>query len=181
VEDKAMTELGHGATPVGNSRSMARVRAAKRLRFLAVVDGTEATNRIVDFLIAFGDGGAATEAVILNVQSKRLDARLRGYQDFMKDEIDDRLINELALPILNSVSSRLQKAGILCASKAEIGDPVPTILRCAAENACNAIVVGARPPRGIEGWMPAAVRVWLRSDLALRLIALAPASIVVVK
>lgn len=176
-----MTELGHGAPTFGNSQCVARLRAAKCLRLLAVVDGTESTNRIVDFITAFGEGRAATEAVVLNVQSKRLDARLRGYQNFKKDEIDDRLINELALPILNSVSSRLEKAGILCVSKAEIGDPVTTILRCAAENACNVILVGAQPPKGIEGWMPNAMRVWLRSDLALRLIALAPASVVVVK
>jgi nucleotide-binding universal stress UspA family protein len=176
-----MTELGHEAQIVRNSQSIARVRAAKRLRFLAVVDGTESTNRMVDFITAYAEGRAGTEAVVLNVQSKRLDARLRGYQNFKKDEIDDRLINELALPILNSVSNRLEKAGILCLSKAEIGDPVRTVLRCAAENACNVILVGTRPARGIEGWMPSTMRAWLRSDLALRLIALAPASIVVVK
>ena len=176
-----MAELGQGMPAFGNHRNVARMHTAKRLRFLAVVDGTEATNRIVDFIVAFGEGRSATEAVILNVQSKRFDARLRGYQNFKKDEIDDRLINDLALPILNSVSGRLQKAGIVCVSKAEIGDPVATILRCAAENACNVILVGAQPPKGIEGWMPELVRGWLRSDLALRLIARGAASIVVVK
>ncbi|QHO75775.1 hypothetical protein ACH79_27325 [Bradyrhizobium sp. CCBAU 051011] len=65
-------------------------------------------------------------------------------------------------------------------SKAEIGDPVATILRCAAENACNVTLVGA-PSEGIERWMPNTMRVWASSDLALRLIELAPASIVVVK
>ena len=153
----------------------------QRQRLLAVVDGTESTNRIVDFITAYGDGRSTTEAVVLNVQSKRLDARLRGYQDFKQDEIDDRLINELALPLVNSVSSRLEKAGIVCSPKAAIGDPVATVLRCAAENACNVILVGARPSKGIEGWMPHPIRAWLRSDLALRLIALAPASVVVVK
>ncbi|MCA6114677.1 universal stress protein [Bradyrhizobium sp. WSM 1738] len=176
-----MTALGNGAPTFSNSQSAARVRAAKLLRLLAVVDGTESTNRIVDFITAFSEGRAATEAVVLNVQSKRLDARLRGYQNFKKDEIDDRLINELALPILNSVTSRLEKAGILCSSKAEIGDPVTTILRCAAENACNVILVGAQPSKALDSWMPDTMRAWLRADLALRLIALAPASIVVVK
>ena len=172
-----MTEPGHGT----HSQCVARTYAAKRLRLLAVVDGTESTNRIVDFITAFDEGRSATEAVVLNVQTKRLDARLRGYQNFKKDEIDDRLINELALPILNSVSSRLEKVGIRCLLKAEIGDPVTTILRSAAENACNVILVGAQPPKGIEGWLPNTMRVWLRSDLALRLIAFAPASVVVVK
>lgn len=176
-----MTELGYGVPTFGNSQNIARMHAARSLRFLAVVDGTESTNRIVDFILAFGEGRAAVETVVLNVQSKRLDSRLRGYQDFKREEIDDRLIHEVALPIVNSVSRRLEKAGILTVSKTEIGDPIATILRCAAENACNVILVGTRPSRGIEGWIPAAIRAWLRSDLALRLIAIAPVSIVVVK
>lgn len=176
-----MTELGHRASASDHFQGVARARAASRLRLLAVVDGTESTNRIVDFITAYSEGRSTTEAVVLNVQSKRLDARLRGYQDFKQDEIDDRLINELALPILNGVSGRLEKAGIRCSSKAEIGDPVTTILRCAAENACNVILVGAQPPKRIEGWLPTTIRAWLRSDLALQLMALAPASIVVVK
>jgi len=176
-----MTELRDRAPATDHFQGIVRARADRGLRLLAVVDGTESTNRIVDFITAYGDGRSTTEAVVLNVQSKRLDARLRGYQDFKQDEIDDRLINELALPILNSVSGRLEKAGIRCLSKAEIGDPVMTILRCAAENACNVILVGAQPPTGIEGWLPNTIRAWLRSDLAFQLTALAPASIVVVK
>ncbi|WP_141688318.1 universal stress protein [Bradyrhizobium paxllaeri] len=176
-----MTELSQETPTFSNSSPVARIRGAKCLRLLAVVDSTESTNRIVDFITAFSEGRAATEAVVLNVQSKRLDARLRGYQNFKKDEIDERLINEFAFPILNSVTGRLEKAGILCSSKAEIGDPVTTILRCAAENACNVILVGAQPSKGFDSWLPNTMRVWLRSDLALRLIALAPASIVVVK
>ena len=140
-----MAKLGHQAPASDHFQRAARAQVAQRQRLLAVVDGTESTNRIVDFITAYGEGRTVTEAVVLNVQSKRLDARLRGYQDFKQDEIDDRLINELALPIVNSVSSRLEKAGIVCSPKAEIGDPVATILRCAAENACNVILVGARP------------------------------------
>jgi nucleotide-binding universal stress UspA family protein len=176
-----MTELGHRTPAPDYFQGVARARAASRLRLLAVVDGTESTNRIVEFITAYSEDRPTTEAVILNVQSKRLDARLRGYQDFKQDEIDDRLINDLALPILNSVSGRLEKAGIRCSSKAEIGDPVTTILRCATENACNVILVGAQPPTGIEGWLPHTIRAWLRSGLVLQLMAVAPASIVVVK
>jgi nucleotide-binding universal stress UspA family protein len=176
-----MTDTSHKASIFRNAQQVAGVRSGKRLRLLAVVDGTECTNRIVDFIIAFSEGRAGTEVVILNVQSKRTDARLRGYQSFKQDEIDDRLINELAMPIVNSVSARLQKVGIICLSKAEIGDPVLTILRCAAENACDLILVGEHSPKGMLGWIPSSIRLWLGSRLALRLIAVSPVSVVVVK
>jgi nucleotide-binding universal stress UspA family protein len=175
-----MTDTSRDLSTFGNAKQLAGVHGARPLRFLAVVDGSESANRIVDFLMAFGEGRAGTEVVVLNVQSKRADARLRGYQSFKQEEIDDRLIREFGLPIVNSVSARLQKAGMVCLSRAEIGDPVQTILSCAAENACDAILVGG-PPRGMPSWIPLSIRVWLGSQLALRLIAVAPTSIVVVK
>jgi nucleotide-binding universal stress UspA family protein len=155
--------------------------AAKRLRLLAVVDGSECTNRIVDFLIAFGEGRAVTEVVILNVQTKRGDARLRGYQTFKEEEINDRLLNELAYPIVNSVSKRLGAAGITCLSKVAIGDPLTMISRCALENGCDAIVVGKRFRTGVGSIIPSLLRLWLESRVTLKLVALAPASVVVVK
>jgi nucleotide-binding universal stress UspA family protein len=155
--------------------------AEKRLRLLAVVDGTELTNRIVDFIISFGEGRPVTEVVILNVQSKRADARLRGYQTFKEAEVNDRLLNEVGLPIVNSVSKKLQAAGITCLSKVAIGDPLSVISSCAAENGCDLILVGKRTRTGVGRVIPGLLRMWLESRTALQLVVLAPTSVVVVK
>lgn len=154
---------------------------AARQRLLAVVDGSERTNRIVDFIIAYGHGRSLTEVVILNVQTKRDDARLRGYQSFKEAEVNDRILNELAYPIVNSVSKRLQAAGITCLSKVAIGEPFAVITSCAAENQCNVIVVANRSTTGIGRLIPNLLRMWLESRIGLKLVALSPAAVVVVK
>jgi nucleotide-binding universal stress UspA family protein len=156
-------------------------KTIKRQRLLAVVDGSEVTNRIVDFITAYGRGRQVTEVVILNVQTKRADARLRGYQSFKEAEVNDRLLSELAYPIVNSVSKRLQAVGITCLSKVAIGDPITTISKCALENDCNVIVVGERYRTGVGALIPSVLRMWLESRISLELIEHSPAAIVVVK
>jgi nucleotide-binding universal stress UspA family protein len=158
-----------------------QANSATRQRLLAVVDGSEQTNRIIDYIIAYGHGRKVTEVVILNVQTKRSDARLRGYQSFKEAEVNDRLLNELAYPIVNSVSKRLQAVGITCLSKVAIGDPFTMISKCAAENECNVIVVSKRYRTGIGRLIPSLLRMWLESRTSLKLVALSPTSIVVVK
>lgn len=176
-----MTALGSDK-PALNIFSQSRdSKAAKRLRLLAVVDGSEFTNHIVDFILSFAEGRSVTEVVILNVQTKRADARLRGYQTFKEEEINDRLINEFGYPIVNNVSKRLQAAGITCLSKVAIGDPFAIISECALENECDVIVVGKRFRTGVGGIIPSLLRVWLESRVTLKLVALAPTSVVVVK
>jgi nucleotide-binding universal stress UspA family protein len=176
-----MTDTNPEMRTSSRTRHVAGRQQAKDLRLLLVVDGSEYTNRIVDFIVAIAQGRDATEAVILNVQDIRFDARLRGYQNFKKDEIEDRLINELGLPIVNSVSNWLQKAGIVSVSKIKIGDPVPTVLRCATEDDCDVIVIGESHPQGFRRWIAAATGLSLPSSLASQLIASAPMPVVVVK
>jgi nucleotide-binding universal stress UspA family protein len=176
-----MTANGSDNLTPANVTRFPSKSGAKCLRLLAVVDGTELTNRIVDFIISFGEGRAVTEVVILNVQSKRADARLRGYQTFMEAEINDRLLNDLAIPIVNSVCKKLQAAGITCVSKVAIGDPLSVISDCARENGCNLILVGKRSRTAVGRVIPNLLRMWLESRLALKLVTLAPTSVVVVK
>ena len=147
------------------------------LRLLAVVDGTEHTNRVLDYIVALAQGRDAIEVIVLNVQSKREDARLRGYQSFKQEEVDKRLINELGAPIVGSTGRWLDKARIQNRSKVLIGEAVRTILQCAAEEDCDFIVIGGRPPQGIKGrilatfgWCP-----------ILRLLVAANTPVVVVK
>lgn len=147
------------------------------LRLLAVVDGTERTNRVLDYIVTLAQGRDAIEVVVLNVQTKRDDGRLRGYQSFKQDEVDDRLINDLAAPVVGGASRWLDKVRIQHRSKVLIGEPVQMILRCAAEEGCDSIVVGGRLPAGISGWISA----MLGWSQVLRLLAAASTPVVVVR
>jgi nucleotide-binding universal stress UspA family protein len=161
--------------------AQAEQAVAKPLRFLVVADGRECTNRVVDFVTAVAEGRNGTEAVVLNVQDVRGNARLRGYDSFKRDEIEDRLINELGGPIVNSVTTWLQKAGVLAVPKVKIGDPVSIILDCAAENQCDAIVIGEPRPKGLRRLIWAATRLPLVSPLLAQLMARSAMPLVVVK
>jgi nucleotide-binding universal stress UspA family protein len=145
-----------------------------------VVDGTEQTNRVLDYIVTLAQGREAIEVVVLNVQSKREEARLRGYQSFKQDEVDDRLINDLGAPIVGSVCRWLDKAAIQNRSKVLIGDPAPTILRCAAEEDCDCIVIGNRRAEGIRRFA-AAAGLTLGSPPVSQLLAATNIPVVVVK
>jgi nucleotide-binding universal stress UspA family protein len=155
--------------------------AANQLRLLIVVDGREYTNRVVDFVTAVAAERNGTEAVVLNVQDVRGNARLRGYDSFKREEIEDRLINDLGGPIVNSVSTWLQKAGVLAVPMVKIGDPVPIILDCAEENGCDAIVIGEPRPKGFRGWITAVTRLPLVSPRLHQLMIRSAKPLVVVK
>jgi nucleotide-binding universal stress UspA family protein len=155
--------------------------AASQLRFLLVVDGHESTNRVVDFVTAVAGERSGTQAVVLNVQDLRSNARLRGYESFKREEIEDRLINELGGPIVNSVSTWLQKAGVLSVPTVKVGDPVSIILDCAAENGCHAIVIGEPRPKGFRGWIEAVTRLPLVSSRLHQLMIRSAKPLVVVK
>jgi nucleotide-binding universal stress UspA family protein len=155
--------------------------ATNRLRFLVVVDGRECTNRVVDFVTTVAKERNGTEAVVLNVQDVRGNAGLRGYESFKREEIEDRLINELGGPIVNTASTWLQKAGVLAVPTVKIGDPVPIILDCAEENGCDAIVIGEPRPKGFRGWIAAVTRLPLVSPRLHQLMIRSATPIVVVK
>lgn len=166
------------APPPGVAAQMPRAKKVPApLRLLAVVDGTECTNRVVDYIVTLAQGREAIEVLLLNVQSKSHDARLRGYQTFRESEVNDRLINDLGAPIVGSASRMLDKVHIQHRSEVLIGEPVQTILRYAAEEDCDCIVIGDRRPEGMRGWISAT----LGSTPVLRLLATASTPVVVVK
>jgi nucleotide-binding universal stress UspA family protein len=150
-------------------------------RLLAVVDGSERTNRVVDYLASIGQRGEAIEVVILNVQEKPADGRLRGYQSFKRNEIEDRLINDLGGPIVTSVSRRLEQAGIRNVGKVRIGEPVQEILGCAAEDRCDAVVVGDPRATIFQRWLVDMTGLSAGWSIAARVVLLAEVPVVVVK
>ena len=174
-----MTTSGSQAAPPAraSANALREKKVPAPLRLLAVVDGTERTNRVIDYVVTLVQGRDAIEVLLLNVQSKSQDARLRGYQTFRESEVDDRLINDLGAPIVGSASRMLDKLHIQHRSKGLVGEPVQTILRCAAEEDCDSIVVGDRRPEGMRGWISAT----LGLTPILRLLAAANTPVVVVK
>jgi nucleotide-binding universal stress UspA family protein len=150
------------------------------LRLLAVVDGSERTNRVVDALIALAERQEAIEVVILNVQQKSGDDRLRGYQSFKQDEVDARLVEDFGGPIIESVGQRLDKVGIHHTAKVTIGDPARIILDEVTKERCDAVVIGdaAHP---WQRWLAGTVGLSIGTSLASRIAALAPVPVIVAK
>ena len=171
----------HDAFRSASTGSRAGQGTSNRMRFLVVVDGHECTNRMIDFVTAVAGERNGTEAVVLNVQELRSNARLRGYDSFKREEIEDRLVNEFGGPIVNSVSTWLQKARVLAVPTVRVGDPVPIILDCAEENECDAIVIGEPRPKGFRGWIEAVTRLPLVSLRLHQLMIRSVRPIVVVK
>jgi nucleotide-binding universal stress UspA family protein len=153
--------------------------ASGRLRFLMVVDGREYTNRMVEFVTTVA-GEKRTEAIVLNVQDLRSNARLRGYESFKRKDLEDRLINDLGGPIVDAVSTWLQKAGVMSVPTVKVGDPIPIILDCAAEHACDAIVIG-EAHEGLRGWVAATLGLPLVSPRLHQLLIRSAKPLVVVK
>jgi nucleotide-binding universal stress UspA family protein len=141
----------------------ARPRAAsskRRVRkILAAVDGSERTNRIVDYLLALAENDEPVEIIVLNTQPEPDVWRLRGYGSFKRQEIYDRLVNDLGNPVVASVGRKLDQVGIAHKDRVEVGDVVETIIRCAGEQDCDVIVI-SEPRAGL-------VRQWLARTAGL--------------
>jgi nucleotide-binding universal stress UspA family protein len=155
-------------------------RSRLPLRLLAVVDGSERTNRVVDYMVAMAERREVFEAVVLNVQQKSGEARLRGYQTFKQNEVDGRLIEDFGGPIVASVGQRLDKAGIRHTERVAIGDPIRTILKVVTEERCDAVVIGETGSPW-QRWLAAKVGLSIGMSPASRLAALAQVPVIVAK
>ncbi len=176
TDTKSMT-LKKSASP--SAQPMQTGASHDAYRILAVVDGSERSNRLVAFLKALAARSMPIEVIVLNVQSLRRDHRLRGYQSFKRAEIEDRLINEIGMPIVASVARQLEKLGICAQSRVEIGEPDEWIPRCAAEEGCDAVLVGERKAGFLRRFF--ARTFGLVSGAAANLVVLSEAPLIVVK
>jgi nucleotide-binding universal stress UspA family protein len=152
---------------------------SKPLRLIAVVDGSARTNRVVDFIAAIGRAGSA-EVLVLNIQEKRDEARLRGYQTFKQGEVDDRLLHEVGAPIVNGVCRRLEKLGIATSANVLIGDPAEIVLQQAAAAGSQAVVIAAAPPSPVQRWLVQSLGMFVARSTAAQVAALAPIPVVTV-
>jgi nucleotide-binding universal stress UspA family protein len=126
---------------------------AGALKVLAVIDGSERTGRVLDYLKGPALHRAALEVVLLNMQPKPEDGRLRGYGSFKKQVIQDRLINDLGRRVVSSASHRLDQAGIAHKQRIELGDTAETVLLVAREERCDLILLGEAPPGAVRRWL----------------------------
>ena len=151
------------------------------LRVLTVIEGIEQTNRILGYLASLSGSGRTLEVVVLNVQERRTDARLRGYDTFKRSEIDDRLRNDVAAPIVSSAARWLDKANIDAETVIEIGDPLDAILATANARRCALIVVGAPRLSRLSGWLAKAAGIVVSKSVAANLLARSPIPVAVVR
>jgi nucleotide-binding universal stress UspA family protein len=109
-------------------------------RVLAAVDGSEQTSCVADYIVDRFGGSIATQVVVLNAQPKPQQWQTRGIAE---DAIRDRL-QELGHKAIVLITERLEEAQISTKLRLELGDPADTIIRCAREEGCDLIVMGAR-------------------------------------
>ena len=155
--------------------------ALQPLRVLAVIEGTEQTNRILNYLAGLSGSGGTLEVVVLNVQERRTDARLRGYQTFKQAEIDERVRNEVSGPIVSSAARWLDKANIAAETAIANGDPVEVIIATAAAQQCGLIVVGAPTLSRLSRWLAKATGLLVSRSVAAQLLAVSPVPVAVVR
>jgi nucleotide-binding universal stress UspA family protein len=130
-----------------------RANDARSLRILAVVDGTECTGRVMNYLLGLQSLGIAFDVVLVNTQPQPEDWRLRGYGWFKREEIRERIINDLARPAITSAGRQLDGFGIAHKDRIELGEASDTILRCARDEACDLIVIGEPRPGRLHRWL----------------------------
>jgi nucleotide-binding universal stress UspA family protein len=125
---------------------------AHALKVLAVIDGSERSGRVLDYLNGPALRHAALEVVLLNLQPEPEDGRLRGYGSFRREAIEDRLINELGRRAVASASRCLDQVGIAHTGRIELGNTAETVLRVAREERCDLILLGEASPGAVRRW-----------------------------
>jgi nucleotide-binding universal stress UspA family protein len=144
--------MGIVADPIQQARSASRPVRKRRdaavppLRILAVVDGSERTGRVIKYLLDLQARGVRLDVVVLNVQPEPEDWRLRGYGWFRREAIRERLVGDLAQPVVASAGRQLDAAGIAHKDRIELGDASETTIECAREEGCDAIVLAEAAP-----------------------------------
>jgi nucleotide-binding universal stress UspA family protein len=123
------------------------------MKILALVDGSERTGRVLQYLLGLAKTCAPIEVVVLNVQPRPDEWRMRGYGWFKREEIRDRLTNDIGKRIVTVDKRTLDGAGIQSQTRIEIGEQVETITRCADEERADLVIVPERAPGFLRRWL----------------------------
>jgi nucleotide-binding universal stress UspA family protein len=109
-------------------------------RVLAAVDGSDHASCVADYIVDRFGSSIAMHVVVLNAQPKPQEWQTRG---IAREAIRERL-QELGHKATALITERLEQAQISVKPRVELGDPVDTIIRCAKEEGCDLIVMGAK-------------------------------------
>lgn len=131
--------------------------AGQPSRALIVIDGSERTGRVLAYAQSLGRWSDHPEIVLLAVVRRPADERLRGYGSFKQDVIHAHLKEVIGQRALKAAARWLDHAGIAHKDRLEIGDPAETILRVAAEEHCDLIVIADGPAGSMHRWLPRVV------------------------
>lgn len=173
------------ANPTRQGRVTAQERSDARAnirtqRILAALDGSECTGLVMKYLIDLQRSRGTIEVVLLNVQPKPQEWRTRGYGWFHRQEIEDRLVNDLGARIVRSAGRQLDGAGIPHKDRIEIGETVDKIVQCAREEECGLIVLAEPEPGALRRWLLSAFKLSAGS-VASVIVHLAPVPVLVAK
>ena len=150
------------------------------LKLLAVIDGSERTGRIIEHALALAQGARPVEVVLLGAVRAPPDGRLRGYGSFKRDAVHARLKEAVGQRAVSAAARRFDHQGVAHKDRIEVGDPVATILRVAAEEGADMVLVGDAPAGRLRRWLPRAIGLSL-ATVANQVAQLAPIPVVVVK
>jgi nucleotide-binding universal stress UspA family protein len=115
-------------------------------RILAAVDGSDQASSLAEYIADRYGASIATHVIVLNAQPRPREWQTRG---IARETIHDRLW-ELGHKATVPVIEQLQQAHIPSELRIELGEPADTIIRCAKEEGCDLIIMGAKPLGSIE-------------------------------
>lgn len=179
LSTRIVAENSRSPAPSQDAQRQANVELrtnAKETKVLAVIDNSEQSRQVVDYLINLAERGFHLIVVLLNIQPKPNEWQTRG---LAKEAIHDRLINHLGKGALASAHRYLDAAGIEASDRIELGEPVPTIIRCADEEQCDMLVLSAEPLSFPRKWLTRKTRVTIGS-VSAEVVQLAEVPVVVV-
>ena len=115
-------------------------------RLLVIVDGSAQTSRVLDYVIRHAVTGAPVEAILLCIQPAPQGPGIVPHPAAGSELDLPEPVGPCAKRIIRSAARRLAHLGIVHRERVETGDPAATIVRCAAEEQCDLIVLAEPEP-----------------------------------
>ena len=154
--------------------------APRPVRALIVIDGSERTGRVVECALTLASKGLSLEAILLGVVTGPPEGPRRGFGSFEREDIQAHFQDLMGSRAVAAVARRLDAAGIVHLDRIEVGEPAPTILRVAKEEACDLIVLADPPPGLMRRWLPSLTSLTV-STIASQVAQEAPLPVMMVK
>ena len=122
----------------------------RETKVLAIIDNFGGSGGVIDFLTDLADRGGRLKVGILNVQPQPNKWQTRSLS---RDAERDRLINNFGKPALASARRGLEQAGIETTERVELGGAVEIIIRQAAQEDFDILVLPAEPLSVARRWL----------------------------